>query len=386
MVKPGIAVLAERGFAELRGLRIGLVTNPTGVLPGGTTTIDALFRAPGIKLSALFGPEHGVRGDTAAGESVSTRTDARTGLPAYSLYGATKSPTAAMLRGIDALVFDIQDIGCRSYTYLSTLGAVLEGAARHHVPVIVCDRPNLLGGAHVEGTPTHPGFVSFVSRYPVAYRHGMTLGEAARFLVGRGIVPKLELHVIPCANLTRTMAGWESFGGLPWIPTSPNIPTPDAAVLYAVTGIVGELPAVSIGIGTDAPFGYFGAPGVSAERLAAALNAYPLSGFTFQPATWTPRKGTFAGTSCGGVRIRVSDIARAELCRPNFALLCALRTAAPQIKPFAQIELFDVSCGTDAVRRAFLKGASEADVWAVFQEGVGAFDKARVPYLLYPAG
>ncbi len=386
-VLPGIAVLAAQGWAPLRGLRVGLVTNPTGVLPDGkTSTIDALFRADGVTLAALFGPEHGVRGDIEAGKYVASYTDPRTKLPAYSLYGKTHSPTPAMLKGIDVLLFDIQDIGCRSYTYLSTLGALLDGAGRHGVPVIVCDRPNPLGGTRVEGGPVRLGFTTFISRYPVAYRHGLTLGESAKLLIGRGFVHHADVKVIPCANLTRKMAGWESFGGLPWVPTSPNVPTPDAAVLYAVTGIIGELPAVSIGIGTDAPFAYCGAPGVDAARFADTLNGYGLAGLRFERAKWVPSKGNFARERCEGVRVCVTDMATAELCRVNFALLCALRVAAPKLRPFAHIELFDAACGTDTVRKVFRAGATEPEVWAEFQRGAAMFAESRKPYLLYPAG
>ena len=178
-VRTGAEVLAADGFARLKGLSVGLVTNQTGVLPGGTATADALRAAEGVKLRALFGPEHGVRGDVPAGKYVASGTDAKTGVPVYSLYGRTKVPTAAMLKGLDLLVFDIQDIGCRSYTYLSTLGCVLEGGARHKVPVLVLDRPNPLGLTRVEGGPPSAGFFSFIGKYATAYRHGLTMGEAA---------------------------------------------------------------------------------------------------------------------------------------------------------------------------------------------------------------
>ncbi|MBC8137414.1 MAG: DUF1343 domain-containing protein [Fibrella sp.] len=383
-VLPGIGVLAGQSFASLRGLRVGLVTNPTGILPDGkTSTVDALHRADGVKLIALFGPEHGVRGDVPAGKYVASYMDRRTGLPVYSLYGKTKSPAAAMLRGIDVLLFDIQDIGCRSYTYLSTLGAVLDSSGKHGVPVVVCDRPNPLGGVRVEGRPVEPGHVTFVSRYPVAYRHGLTFGEAAKLLVGRGYVRRADLRVVPCENLSRTQAGWGSFGGLPWVPTSPNIPTPDAAVLCAATGIIGELSAVSVGIGTDSPFGYCGSPKVDADRFTDALNGYELAGVSFEPARWVPTKGSFRGKTCSGVRARITDMKTAELCRVSFALLCALRSAAPVVRPFAKIGLFDAVCGTDTVRKVFLAGATETETWAEFQRGAAMFAESRKRYLIY---
>ena len=201
--------------------------------------------------------------------------------------------------------------------------------------------------------------------------------------MGRGYAPNADLTVVPCGNLTREMAGWRDFGGLPWVPTSPNIPTPDAAVLYAATGIIGELPSVSIGIGTNAPFGYCGSPAVNADRFADILTAYNLPGVQFVPATWTPRKGGFAGKLCRGVSVRVTDLRVAEVCRVNFALLCALRIAAPSVRPFARIGLFDAACGTDSVRKVFLAGATEPEVWATFQIGAASFAAGRKKYLVY---
>ncbi len=389
-VRTGAEVLAADGFARLQGLSVGLVTNQTGVLANGTPTADALrAAAPGVKLKALFGPEHGVRGDVPAGKYVSGGRDAKTGLPVYSLYGTTKVPTAAMLKGLDALIFDIQDIGCRSYTYLSTLGCVLEGGARHKVSVIVLDRPNPLGLTRVEGGPPERGFVSFISKYATAYRHGLTMGEAAKMINGRGWLPgslAAELTVISCEGLTRDLAGWEALGGLPWVRTSPNVPHPRTPLYYAATGIVGELPTVSIGIGTDFPFEVIGAPGVDAVALVKALEKLPLAGYVFRPQEWTPTKGAHRGRRCAGVRVEVADVGRAELCRFNFAAMDALRRAAPDLRLFTAsgpTRMFDYACGTDRVRKAYQAGKGEADLWAAFQKNADAFAAARKPYLLY---
>ncbi len=205
----------------------------------------------------------------------------------------------------------------------------------------------------------------------------------AKLLIRNGHVHKCDLSVIPCENLTRAQAGWESFGGLPWIPTSPNIPTSESAVLYSATGIVGELVTVSIGVGTEAPFGYCGFPQLDVAKFAAALERFGLPGVSFTPATWVPRKGAFRSQLCHGVRVRVTDMATAELCRVNFALLCALRAAAPGVRLFRKIGLFDDVCGTSAVRRAFLGGASERNVWTEFQRGVATFAESRKRYMLY---
>ncbi|HVK06592.1 MAG TPA: DUF1343 domain-containing protein [Armatimonadaceae bacterium] len=388
-VRTGAEVLAADGFARLKGLSVGLVTNQTGVLPGGTATADALRAAEGVKLRALFGPEHGVRGDVPAGKYVASGTDAKTGVPVYSLYGRTKVPTAAMLKGLDLLVFDIQDIGCRSYTYLSTLGCVLEGGARHKVPVLVLDRPNPLGLTRVEGGPPSAGFFSFIGKYATAYRHGLTMGEAAKMINGRDWLPgslRADLSVAACDGLSRGLAGWESFGGLPWVRTSPNVPHTRTPLYYAATGIVGELPTVSIGIGTDFPFEVIGAPGADADRLAKELDALKLEGFAYRPQAWTPAKGTYSGRRCAGVRVAVADVSRAQLCRFNFAAMAALRKAAPALSLFgssASSRMFDYACGSDRVRRAYLAGKPEPELWAAFQGGVDGFAAARKPYLLY---
>ena len=258
----GLDVLESRGFATLRDRRIGLITNPTGILPDLRTNIEAM-QASGVKLAALFGPEHGVRGDAPAGEAVANSRDSQTRIPVYSLYGRTKVPTAPMLRGLDLLVFDIQDIGSRSYTYLSTLGSVMEGAAKNRIPLLVLDRPNPLGLQRVEGSPTESGFTSFVGKYPMSYVHGMTLGESAKMINGEGWLPngmQCDLSVQNCAGLTRDSAPWIT-DYLPWAPTSPHVPRARTSHYYAATGITGELASVSIGVGYPLPFELFGAPG-----------------------------------------------------------------------------------------------------------------------------
>lgn len=383
-MKTGLEVLAADGFARLKGKKIGLVTHPAAALPDGTHAIEAM-RGAGVRLTALFGPEHGVRGDVPAGKWIASYKDGKTGLPVYSLYGKTKVPTVAMLKGLDLLVFELQDIGCRSYTYLSTLGCVLEGAARVGLPVLVLDRPNPLGLSRVEGGPVQPGFTSFVSKYPVAYRHGMTLGEVARMLVGKGWLPsglKPKLEVISCMGLQRNDPGWDSRR---WIPTSPNIPTLRSARLYAATGILGELDCIAIGVGTDDPFGYVGSPTLNAGKLLAALQKTPSPGFSYELARFTPSRGLFSGQLCQGVQLSALESPDAEWTRPNFALLAALRTAGitRPFSPGEPTQMFNYSCGSSAVRRAFDKGAGAEALWKVFQSGVTVFEKERAPYLLY---
>ncbi|HKI44271.1 MAG TPA: DUF1343 domain-containing protein, partial [Balneolales bacterium] len=224
-VKTGLEVLEESGFKILQGKRVGLVTNPTGVDSKLRSDIDLLFHAPGVHLVALFGPEHGIRGDATAGQNVSSNTDPVTGLPVYSLYGSHSKPTPEMLKNIDVLVYDIQDIGVRSYTFISTLGRVMEAAAENNIPLVVLDRPDPLGGKKIEGTPVHPGFESFVSPYPIPYVYGLTCGELARYLNGEHLLKNGE----QCRLTVVKMKGWYrnmtfSDTGLPWVPTSPHIP------------------------------------------------------------------------------------------------------------------------------------------------------------------
>jgi uncharacterized protein YbbC (DUF1343 family) len=303
----------------------------------------------------------------------------------YSLYGKTRQPTAEMLKGLDLLVFDLQDIGARSYTYLSSLGAVLEASAQHKIPVMVLDRPNPAGLETVEGGPTRAGFTSFISKYPVCYRHGMTLGEVGRLLIGEGMVnAKARLSVVACQELTRGMF-WEDCA-LPWIPTSPNIPTPQSAWLYHATGIIGESSQLSIGIGTDAPFGYLGAPGLSQRAVEQAFQQIDMEGFQFVGASWVPKKGAYAGRNCVGVRVIPTSKADINVTYLNFVTMLIMKNVAPNLNLFADGEetrMVDLSCGTDMVRKAFLRGATLPEILNQYEKGTEAFRQKRQKYLLY---
>jgi uncharacterized protein YbbC (DUF1343 family) len=384
-VLTGIDVLIRDEFAPLKGKRVGLVTNPTGVTGDLKATVDVLASAPGVKLVALFGPEHGVRGDALAGETVGNAKDPRTGLTVYSLYGKTKKPTAAMLRNVDALVFDMQDIGSRSYTYITTMGLCMEAAADAGIPFYVLDRPNPIGGQRVEGNLVESGFKSGVSPYPIAYCHGMTMGELAQMLNGRGMLAggrKCDLRVIRMQGYRRSMR-WEQTG-LPWVPTSPHVPKPETAYFYAATGITGELPTVSIGVGYTLPFELCGAPGISPHALADALNRRKLAGFFFRPISYRPFYALFQGQTCGGVQIYLIDPDRAELTRLNFELLDAIRKVAPRTLFKDSSRMFDLVCGTDRVRKMFQAGRRPQEIWAAWNSSASAFRTARQPYLIYP--
>jgi uncharacterized protein YbbC (DUF1343 family) len=382
-VQTGIEVLAAGGFDPLRGKRVGLITNPTGVNRNLRATVDILASAPGVRLVALYGPEHGVRGDARAGQKVASAKDPATGLPVHSLYGSTTKPTAAMLKGVDLLVFDIQDIGSRSYTYIYTMGRAMEAAAENGIPFMVLDRPNPVGGDRVEGNITESGFRSAVSPYPVPYCHGLTVGELASMINQKGwIKQKCDLTIIEMKGWRRNMNWVET--GLPWVPTSPHIPKPESAHFYAATGIVGELPSVSIGVGYTLPFELAGRPGIGARSFANEMNRRNLPGVFFRPMSWTPFYAIFKGQPVGGAQIYVEDANSAELTRLNFEVMDAIRKLSPSTKLFgASTRMFDLVCGTDTVRKGFLSGQSGTTVWRSWNQGSAGFRSTRKPYLLY---
>ena len=286
VVKPGIEVLRENGFEQLKGKRVGLVTNPSGVDSKLRSTIDILYNAPEVNLVALYGPEHGVRGDVYAGGKISDSVDATTGLPVFSLYGATRKPTPEMLKGVDVIVYDIQDVGVRSYTYISTLGLVMEACEPLGIEVVVLDRPNPLGGNKIEGCYVEPGFFSFVSQYKIPYVYGLTVAEVARLINEEGLnrgqkgdqaPARCKLTVVPMEGWTRDMLYEDT--GLPWVLPSPNIPFKDSPIYYASSGVCGELYGfMNIGIGYTLPFEVFGATWLDPTALKAKLETYDIEG------------------------------------------------------------------------------------------------------------
>lgn len=394
-VLPGIDVLRANGFDILRGKRVGLVTNQTGRARDGASTIDVLFAARGLpngpRLVALFGPEHGLRGTVTAGAHVSNGRDEQTGLPIYSLYGSSKRPSAQASRNVDVWVFDMQEIGSRSYTFISTLGEVMATAAQTRKPLVVLDRPNPIGGQRIEGSTVAAGFKSFVSPFPIPYCHGLTIGELAKLVNARKYLPggvPCQLSIVPMLGYSRAME-WPATG-LPWVRTSPNIPRADSPYFYAATGIVGELSALSIGIGTEFPFQLAGAPGLDAMRLKSELESRRLPGLTFGAARWTPRKGVYAGRECTGVQLFVSDTATAQLTRLNFELMDAVRKVGGarfgSSRWFAErdkAKMFDLVCGGDRFRRLFLSGVGADTLWREWNRGASGFRAGRARFLMY---
>ena len=386
IVKLGIDVLIDDGFKPLLGQRVGLITNPTGVTGDLRSTIDVLHEAHGVKLVALFGPEHGVRGEAHAGAHVADARDAITGLPIRSLYGKHRKPTPEMLADLDVLVFDIQDIGSRSYTYISTMAVAMEGAAENGKRFMVFDRPNPVTGNKVEGRLLDMQYQSFVGYMPIPYVHGLTVGELARLINGAGWLEggvKCDLQVVPMKGWRRDM--WFDQTGLTWVPTSPHVPRAETSLYYAATGIMGELRVISEGVGYTLPFELAGAPGIDPQKLADELNSRKLSGVFFRPTHFQPYYGPYAKQTCGGVHILFTDRDQAELTPIQFHVMHAVRELYPEIRLFGNKRdaMFDKVCGTDRVRRMFLDGRPIEEIIAFWGQGVEEFRGRRAKYLLY---
>ena len=388
-VQLGSEILAAGGFKELTGRRVGLITNPSGVNRRLESTIEVLRRAPGVKLVALFGPEHGIYGDVPAGDKVESRTDLRTGLPVHSLYGATRKPTAAMLRGLDVLVYDLQDTGARSYTFISTMGLAMEACAEAGVEFMVLDRPNPLGGVRIEGPRLlDERLRSFVSQWDVPYVYGLTCGELARMINARGWIRKpCQLTVIPMRGWRRDMV-WRDTG-LPWVPASPHIPHGESPLYQVATGMLGEIGGVSIGVGYTLPFQTVAAPKVDPHALAADLNARRIAGVHFRPITYKPYYSAFKDEVIGGVQLHFTDPAGAPLTAINYHALEALRKVAGRdlfaeaVKAGKKFDMFDKVNGTAATREALQAGRPAAAIITGWRSGEEAFRRERQPYLLY---
>ncbi|MFZ2286675.1 MAG: DUF1343 domain-containing protein [Bacteroidales bacterium] len=389
VVETGLENLVKDNFGILKGKRVGLVTNPTGVDCNLRSTVDILFNAPDVKLVALYGPEHGVRGEFTAGEYVDFGKDPSTGLPVYSLYGRTRKPSPEMLKGVDILVYDIQDIGSRSYTFISTLGLLMEAAAENGIPVVVLDRPNPLGGIRMEGVVTRPEFVSFVSQFAIPYIHGLTVGELAMFLNGEKMLSngvRCGLHVVKMTGWSRKMHFEET--ALPWVLSSPHVPHKDSPIFYPATGIAGELYAVSIGVGYTIPFQTFAAPWVNADSLTASLNKLKLPGVIFRPIHYKPYYSTLQGKMVHGVQIHFTDPTVAPLSLLQFYIMQEAHSLWPGKNLFemcdpSRLSMFDKVCGTDEVRKTFTKSFRVSDIMGLWTNDIPAFRKTASKYFLY---
>jgi uncharacterized protein YbbC (DUF1343 family) len=386
-VRAGIDVLLEERIDQVRGLRIGLITNHTGLagLGGGedaaVRTIDALHHHPAVRLVALFGPEHGVHGRAEAGERVASGVDGETGLPVYSLYGETRRPPPEALDGLDALMFDIQDIGTRYYTYVWTMALAMEAAARRGIRFIVLDRPNPIGGALTQGNVLDPAFATFVGLYPVPMRHGLTAGELARYLNVEHDIG-VDLDVVPVGGWTRD--AWYDETGLGWVAPSPNMPSVESAAHYPGTCLF-EGTNVSVGRGTDRAFQQIGAPWLDHQALARRVAALDLPGVRVQPVTFTPRDpgdGKFPGQQVRGVRLEVTDRATYDPTLAGVALLVEIQRLHGDRLTWRTAH-FDRLAGTDRLRLGITAGRTVEELTADWPRQSAAFREAVQPYLLY---
>jgi uncharacterized protein YbbC (DUF1343 family) len=403
-MKLGIDVLFERKLALVRGRRVGLITNPTGIDRNLSSSIERFRAARGVNLVALYGPEHGVRGHAQAGEVVGFERDRHFGLPAFSLYGQAKKMAAQplanidarmrdydtrpagktlereMLRGVDVLVFDLQDVGTRIYTYIATMAYAMQAAAEAGIPFIVLDRPNPINGVAMEGPVLEfPRHSSYIGLYPIPLRHGMTVGELAQLFNARFLPRRVDLTVVPLQGWRRR--DWFDATGLPWVLPSPNLPTFDAAIVYPGQVMI-EGTNLSEGRGTTKPFEFFGAPWIDGYVLARALNARKLRGAVFREAWFTPTFSKFSGEKCGGCQLHVTDREAFAPVATTLAIIDTVkRLHGTKLKFHA--DYFDKVLGTSTVREAFERREPTKKIVAGFSRGLRGFAKLRAEFLLY---
>lgn len=386
-VKTGIEVLRDSNFKILQGKRVGLITNPTGVDSQLKSTVDILNEAPGVKLVALYGPEHGVRGDVYAGDKVETTIDKQTGIPVYSLYGKTRKANAEMLKGVDVLVYDIQDIGCRSYTYISTMGLAMEAAAENNIEMVVLDRPNPVGGLKVEGNLAEDKFISFVSQFKIPYLYGLTCGELAKLLNGENMLKKqCKLTVVPMKGWKRSQTFDQT--GLPWVLTSPHVPHATSSFYYAASGILGEFSFMSIGVGYTLPFQLFAKDSIDAQLLSKKLNELQLPGVLFRPIYLKPFYAVGQGKNYSGVQFYLTDYKKARLTEIQFYVMQVMAELYPDKKCFGpdtekRYDMFDKVCGSDQIRLLMSKNMKVEDMLPYWRKDEAAFQQLSKKYYLY---
>lgn len=382
-VYDGLEVFLAKYTKIVKGKRVGLVTNPTGVNSRLTATVDIFKADPRINLVALFAPEHGIRGNVDAGENVPGGIDPKTKLPVYTLYGPQgHKPTKEALSRIDVLVFDIQDVGSRAYTYIWHMAECMSAAAENGKTIIVLDNPNPLGANVVDGPVTESKYLSFIGLYPIPRVYGMTMGELARYL-NREEKINCRLYVVPMLNYKRGMS-WEQTG-LPWVPTSPHIPSPESACCFAATGTIGEVGAFNIGIGYTLPFQTVAAPWIDAEFSAAKLNSLKLPGVRFRPIYYTPKYAAYTGKSIRGVQIHVTNPAIFKPTTTEVAILCHMRRYYSKYwnwKP-ENAKKFDKAMGTASVRWMILSGKNYQQIARTWQPKINEFLRKRRKYLIY---
>jgi uncharacterized protein YbbC (DUF1343 family) len=383
-VRSGIEVLLSDSLHLVQGQRVGLLTNHTGIYWTGDgtvgSTIDALYEASNVDLVALYAPEHGIRGQEQGGATIDSGRDERTGVPIHSLYGEVRKPTPAMLEGVDVLLFDMQDIGARYYTYVSTMALAMEAAGEQDIPFIVLDRPNPVRGDVVQGNLLKPGYETFVGMYPVPMRHGMTAGELAQLYVGEFEL-EVELHVVPLDGWTRDMTFDQT--QLPWVPPSPNMPSVESALAYPGTCLFEGTP-ISVGRGTDRAFQWVGAPWLDGVQLAELLNGYGINGVRFEAATFTPRNAgdrKFEGQEVSGVLL-IPESTDYDASKAAVAMLLETYAMSGDNWLWAEAH-FDRLAGTDSIRLGIEAGLDFAELTSAWDSETQAFEQLRSPFLIY---
>ncbi|MED1067813.1 DUF1343 domain-containing protein [Bacillus paralicheniformis] len=377
-VSPGIEVIMNKK-SILKGKRVGLITNPTGVNSALTSSIDLLHQAPGIELTALYGPEHGVRGDAQAGDKVDSYIDEKTGLPVYSLYGDTRKPTPEMLKNVDVLLFDIQDVGTRFYTYIYTMAYAMEAAKENGIPFIVLDRPNPQSGLKVEGPVLDPDYSSFVGMYPIPLKHGMTAGELAKLFNDEFNIGA-DLTIIKMKGWKRQMFFEDT--GLPFVLPSPNMPTPDTGIVYPGTGLI-EGTNMSEGRGTTKPFELIGAPYMKSTELAEKLNGLKLPGVRFRAASFTPTFSKHQNKLCHGVELYVTNRSAFKPVNTGIAIIKTVHDLYPDDFEFLPSGNFNRLIGNGWVKAMIEQGASIDEIVKKYEADQKRFMNIRKKYLLY---
>ena len=380
----GVDVLLEAEspyLALLAGKRVGLITNPSGVDGRLVPTVDRLATDPRVRLTRLYAPEHGIRGDVHAGDLVGDDTDRITGLPVTSLYGKHRQPTADVLADVDILLLDLQDVGSRTYTYISTMGEVLRACAAHHKPLVILDRPNPLGGQPIEGPVMHAEWYNFIGWGPIPLSHGMTMGELARYF-RRELSIDCELHVVPMRGWTRDMVWADT--GLAWTITSPHIPHPLQAHLYVTTGMLAaSFPKLSDGVGSTMPFELLAADFIDGAQLARELNGLRLPGVAFQPVAVRPFYGKFANQSLSGVRLRLTDARRYRPLHTGLKILDVLHQLYPTRLKIGEQAYVARHWGTMAVVEQLRAAATTEELESSWRTELEAFSQRRDESLLY---
>ena len=371
----GVDVLEVEKFASLSGKRVGLITNQTGVDRKGRSTIDLLAHAPGVRLVALFSPEHGIRGEV--DDRVFSSKDEATELPIYSLYGETERPTDEMLAGVDVLVFDIQDAGVRFYTYITTMGYAMEAAAAHHIAFYVLDRPDPLRGDRIEGPMLDPGRVNFVGYFPMPVRMGMTLGEMAQMFNAEKRIG-CNLHIVRMKNWRRNM--WFSDTGLRWVKPSPNLRSANAGILYPGLEIL-QAGGVSVGRGTVTPLEIIGAPWIRGEEFARHLNDRQIPGVLFEPRKFVPDSGLYKGHACEGAQVMLTDRNVFRPMRMGIELAGALAKLYPG--KFEVAKLIFLLGNVETVKK-LEEGRDAEEILSGWNSALESFRNQRKKYLLYP--